>query len=521
MATPAKLVIIGLDAGDKDLVLEWIQKGKLPNMRRIMERATWGSTENPPGMEAGSTWPSFYTGLNAAKHGMYYAFEQPRRHAYGTRPFEQRDFTGEPFWDVMSRAGKRVAVIDAPYTYASKTINGIQIVDWGGHAPMAGINNFEHAFQTSPASLRAEIEQKYGRDSIGYCDLLHLHTLEQYRNFRDDLLDRTRRRTALTLDILGRGNWDCFFTVYHECHCIGHQCWHFHDPSHPRHDKAMASTLGDIVEQIYIEIDNGIGQILDMAGPDANVILLCSHGMAADYTGSLLLDDILLRLEGFKGGDAGKSVVRGVHNMWLNLPKSIQRIVKPLRTSIWPLLRRNVLEHDRGKRKCFEIRNNDATGGIRLNLVGREPHGILKPGAEADAFCEQLTKDLLALVVPETGKPAVARVIRTDQLYNGPRTPDLPDLLVDWNREGPLTSVSSPKIGVIENKDMPTRTGDHRPVGMFFAIGPDFPPARLNEPTSVYSFSPTILSLFGIEQTADGPIAEPIRRGIRLDANAA
>jgi predicted AlkP superfamily phosphohydrolase/phosphomutase len=516
MKTPAKLVIIGLDAGDKDLVLEWVRKGKLPNIKRLMERSTWGETINPPGMEAGSTWPSFYTGLSAAKHGMYYAFEQPRKNAYGTRPFEAEDFTGEPFWDVMSRAGKRVAVIDAPYTYVSKKINGIHIVDWGGHAPMAGINNFDQAFQTWPTELKAEIERKYGRDHIGYCDMLHFNTLEQYRNFRDDLVDRTRRRTALMLDILGRGNWDCFFGVYHECHCIGHQCWHFHDPAHPRHNKAMVDALGDIVQEIYELVDVGIGQILDLAGPDANVVLLCSHGMAADYTGSLMLDDILLRLEEMHIGEGGKGVVRAVHKAWLNLPRAIQQVVKPLRTTVWPVIRRNVLEPDRRKRKCYEIRNNDATGGIRLNLVGREPNGILKPGPEADAFCDQLIKDLLELKVPATGKAAVAKVIRTEQMYSGPRSNDLPDLLVDWNREGPILSVTSPKIGVIENQDLPSRTGDHRPSGMFWAAGPSFQAQRLNEAISVYSFSPTILSLFGIEQIADGPIAEPIIRGASL-----
>jgi predicted AlkP superfamily phosphohydrolase/phosphomutase len=123
--------------------------------------------------------------------------------------------------------------------------------------------------------------------------------------------------------------------------------------------------------------------------------------------------------------------------------------------------------------------------------------------------------------VPETGKRAVARVIRTEHTYPGPRTNDLPDLLVDWNREGPIFSVSSPKIGTIHNNDLPSRTGDHRPVGMFWAVGPSFQSSRLNEPTSVYSFSPTILSLFGIDQKADAPVAEPIRRGARLAETAA
>jgi predicted AlkP superfamily phosphohydrolase/phosphomutase len=191
--------------------------------------------------------------------------------------------------------------------------------------------------------------------------------------------------------------------------------------------------------------------------------------------------------------------VRIVRGTFLGLPPWAKHLVSPLRHA-WRPLRKTVLDPPRAKRTCFEVRNDDATGGIRLNLVGREPQGRIKPGAEAEAFCKQLERDLLKLVNPATGKKAVRRVYRTAEIYSGPRMDTLPDLLVEWDREAQITSVSSEKVGIIENKDPPTRTGDHTKAGMVLFSGKSFLPRQLNEVISVYDLSPTISSLLGVEQ---------------------
>jgi predicted AlkP superfamily phosphohydrolase/phosphomutase len=510
LSTPlTKLLIIGLDAAEKDLILRWAAEGKLPNFAKLLARSTRGFTENPLAMETGAVWASFYTGQPPSKHGLYYPFGQPVRGSYDLKPLEADDFTARPFWDELTRAGKRVAVIDAPSTFLSKTLNGIHVVDWGTHAPLGGFERLSHAFQTNPPELAREIEEKFGRDEIGYCDLLTFRSVKDYRRFRDQLLDRIRRKTELSLFILEKGGWDCFFTAFPECHCAGHQCWHFHDKSHPRYDKAMTEEIGDILELVYVEIDKGLGRLVERAGDGTDVMVYCSHGMMADYTGSLFLDDILLKLEGLGQSDAGKNTVRLIRSTFLGLPTWAKHVVGPLRLA-WKPFRKTMLDPPQAKRSCFEVRNDDATGGIRLNLVGREPQGRIKPGAEADAFCAQLTEDLLELINPATGKPAVRRVYRAAEIYEGPFMDWLPDLFVEWDREGEIKSVSSPKVGVVENKDPPTRSGDHTKVGMVLMSGPSYAGRQLNQAISVYDLSPTINAMLGVEQ-----------RGVEGTVNAA
>lgn len=498
MKPSPKLLVVGLDAFDKDVALSLIAAGKLPNLARILNDSIWGETSNPPGMESGATWASFYTGSPPDKHGMYYAFLTMQPGTYDERKYERADFKARPFWDAMWQAGKRVAVIDAPYTFLGKDVKGLHIVDWGTHAPMSGPEGITHAFKTNPPELAREMEEKYGRDEIGFPDLLILDGKDEFAQFRDQLLDRSKRKTDMTLDLLGRGPWDCFFVAYHEAHSAGHLCWHLHDPSHPRYDAKLKAEVGDIVEMTYVATDQAIGRITAAVGPETMIVVLWSHGMATNVTGTRMLDDVLLRLEGFTIPEGRANVRRAIHNAWLRAPKPIKNMIAPLRVKLWPRVRGKFLEVDRAKRRCFEVRNNDATGGIRLNIKGREPNGLLEPGAEAEAFTEQLIADLKALVNPATGKPAVLRIVKTRDVYPGECSAGFPDLLIDWNREDMLRAVTSEKTGLVEHKDMPTRSGDHRPVGLFMAKGPGLAPRHLNERTSVYDFAPTLLAVLGL-----------------------
>jgi predicted AlkP superfamily phosphohydrolase/phosphomutase len=499
MAAPAKLVVIGIDAGDRELIQRWAAQGKLPNIRRVMERGTWGLTDTPPGMEA-SIWPSFYTGVSAGQHGMLNPSETRRHGSYIAMPFEQKDFTAEPYWEPLSRAGKRVAVIDAPHAFLSRTINGIHIVDWATHDPMAPVHHQpEKAFQVWPTELGPDIVQHFGRDTIGRCDLLNLRTAEDFLNFREDLLERIRRKTGLNLFILQHGGWDCFFSVYHEAHCAGHRCWHFHDQSHPKHDPHMTGELGDIVEQVYRVIDEGIGRILDFVGPEANVILYCSHGMTTGNSASLLLDDILMHLDGQVPSVWKRTVARFIEQLWPRLPTKLKPFVHLLSATLWPFLRRNFLEPKRSARKYFEVRSSDDSTAVRLNIIGRDQHGRLEPGREAEAYSEWLMDELLALKLRGTDAPAVSRVVRADEVYDGPRRADLPDLLIDWNCQTNMYGVWSIHLGYLHNKHKFSRTGSHTAGGMFFAVGPDYPAAKLNEETSVYSFATTIARLMGVD----------------------
>jgi predicted AlkP superfamily phosphohydrolase/phosphomutase len=167
------------------------------------------------------------------------------------------------------------------------------------------------------------------------------------------------------------------------------------------------------------------------------------------------------------------------------------------------------------RRRFFAVPNNDVYGGIRVNLVGREPRGLVHPGKEYDALFAELRGGLLELVNVDTGQPVVRGVYRFADLYPGEKLDGLPDFCVEWNREAPISCVSSPQAGTVRKRFRGVRNGDHKPEGFFWAMGPGIEAGRRIEPVSVMDFAATVAALLGAPLSdVDGkPIAAILGSG--------
>ena len=483
------VLFIGLDACDKDLVQEWAAAGVLPVLRGLVARGLCGETLNPPGLYVGAVWPSLTTGVSPARHGIY-ADVQLRSGTYDFYRVNTADLLKrERFWHGLSRAGRRVAAIDFPFDVPT-ALNGIQVVRWGSHEPFIG-------FQTYPRELASDVLRQVGRHPVApSCD--------DYRDrpavdeLRDDLLRGVERKTELVIDLLGRERWDFFGVVFSESHCVGHQCWHVHDRRHPRHDPAVAQRIGDPVRDVYIALDRAVGRLLEAAGPETTVVVLCSHGIGPLYGGVHLLEEIIYHW------DVGRRRLK------------LRRLVQPIRRPLGRLKRyffdpsaaeesvdgtaeQPVLRNPHfARRRCFAIPNNTGSGAVRVNLIGREPHGRVRPGAEYAALLKALRRDLLVLVDPRSGARLVRDVYCVADRYSGEHLENLPDLIVEWHRERPIEAAYSPKTGVVCYPFRDHRTGDHRLGGFVMMIGPAVRSGHLPAPIDSVDLAPTIAAWLGV-----------------------
>jgi predicted AlkP superfamily phosphohydrolase/phosphomutase len=521
---PARLLVLGVDAASPDLIRRWAEDGTLPNLRALMERGLTGRSLSVEGFFVGSTWPSLYTGLAPARHGFHYLVQlEPGTYEF-YRPASRGLIQGDPLWTHLSRAGKRVAVLDVPLAPLDPSLNGLQVVEWGRHDSAFG-------FQTSPSGVAREIFARFGAYPPGpSCDGTR-RTPKDYARFVDRLVRGVEAKAELTKHLLARGPWDFFIQVFTESHCVGHQCWHLHDTAHPAHDPSVAAAIGDPLRTVYAAIDAAIGDVLAEAG-EARVVVLSAHGMSHWFGAHFLLRDILFRLgvagppeapiEGVEEEGGALALARSV---WRRLPGPIRGRLSPLRDRI----RREAdgagglptLGVDPRTSRCFPVGNGLAVGGIRLNLAGREPDGTLQP-EYAHAFCARLTRDLKEIVDQRTGGPLVRRVLRTAERFDGELLHHLPDLLVEWSDEVPTGSSAvgdgaaagvrahSSKIGTVEGTNDYGRTGEHRPEGVFVAAGPGIQPGRLERELSILDYAPTFARLLGVDlPPVDGrPIEE-------------
>jgi predicted AlkP superfamily phosphohydrolase/phosphomutase len=475
LVAPAKVLVLGVDAANPALLGRWASDGTLPALGALLRRSRVARSRGVEGFFVGSTWPSLATGVGPAGHGIHY-LNQLRVGTYSYERVADRSENVEPFWVRVSRAGRRVAVLDVPLSRLAEQLNGIQTVEWGSHDALYG-------FRAAPEALQREIVAAFGmHPQTGSCDARRT-TVDEYQELIERLTRGVSVKGRLTRELLLRGGWDLFVQVFTEAHCAGHQCWHLHDPEHPSHDSRIVSATADPLRRVCQAIDAAIGEVLAAAG-DAVVVLIVPHGMSHSYGAHFLLQEILFSLGvAFRPGDAAaRTPSPGLPALGVEPEAS----------------------------DCFAVRNGLTVGGIRLNLAGREPAGRLERGAEADRFCERLSADLRAIVNADTGRPLVRRVLRTSELFQGRRLDELPDLLVEWSDEGPLANTSvgpadaaavratSPKIGLIEGVNNWGRTGEHRKDGLIAISAPGARAGKLND-VDLVDVAPTVMGLLGVE----------------------
>ena len=62
MLPNSPVMLIGLDACDKDLAQQWANEGLLPNFARLFREGLLGDTRQAPGFESASALPDIYYG---------------------------------------------------------------------------------------------------------------------------------------------------------------------------------------------------------------------------------------------------------------------------------------------------------------------------------------------------------------------------------------------------------------------------------------------------------------------------
>jgi predicted AlkP superfamily phosphohydrolase/phosphomutase len=521
------LIVLGFDALDPGLVVEWARTGDMPTFGRLLETSALGTVDNPLGLEAGSVWPTFATGVMPDEHGHFnagYIFDTT---AYELRLRTAADRVREPFWVGVSNAGRRVAVVDVPYVLLEEQLNGIQVVDWLTH-----VRTWPAGLASQPSDLAGEIAAKHGVNPFTGPNLCPTNdaavdTAAAIATFRDHLLSRVARKDALFRELLARERWDLFVGVFHEAHDVGHMCWHLHDAAAEQHDPELAAQVGDPLRAVYSAIDASVGRVLTAIDPEATVVLYLSHGMGLEHTATRFFDDILLALE-----TAYESPQAPASRHWTDYAAPVYRALVPPSVrrrlaNTTPILSAYHTHHidQLKRRRFFELTPNHATGGVRINLKGRESAGCVAPGREFDALCDRLAQDLAEIVNLDTGRPLITSVLRTSDLYPGPMCHALPDLLVEWEKSGPINRVASPKIGTVVRRYHGVRTGDHvKKRGLVLGFGQGIAPGPIDRSIRAMDLAPTFAALLGLPGGgfAGVPIPEIVgtAAGVARDAGA-
>jgi len=254
-----------------------------------------------------------------------------------------------------------------------------------------------------------------------------------------------------------------FYFNYPDQDC--HMWWRGIDPTSPLHAACAGEHHGRVPE-IYQSLDTILGGVLDLLGDDTLVMVMSDHGFAP-YNRSVHVNTWLLE------------------HGYLHLEPGVERgEVHYLEGIDW------------SRTQAYAIGIN----GLYLNVQGREAHGIVAPGAEAEALRDRLVAELEASVDPVVGTLAIKYAYKAPDIYHGAHATKGPDIVLGYHRgwrgsnESALGEV--PAEVFVDNEQK--WSGDHcQAADEVPGILLTTRPIKISDP-NLADFAPTILGLYGV-----------------------
>lgn len=502
-----KLLFVGWDGADWELVRRWVDEGALPCLASLR---AWGClcrlesvrpTITPP------AWTSLYTGKNPGKHGVF-AFHR-------LWPEDGRLVFAPPsravtVFRLLEAGGLRTGVLNMPWTYPPEPLDGFMISGFGAPSPerppahppqaadllLSAAPSFEmyptpvgpdHRLNAAAIDAQAELLAAAAPALVRRfdCDALFCATM------LPDTVQHTffGRRTAETMD--GRRIDDAIAYTYRQL------------------DAALAHLIEEVCDDqtlIVVASDHG-------GKPARRIVNLEQAFIRAGY--------LVRRPRPGAAGGSGllRALARPALAAWRAAKKLLpERLVQRLRGTA------------RRARKAFadayEAMEVDwsrtiaapwsCAGIVRLNVRGRDPMGIVEP-ERYEAVRAEIAEFLAGITDPDTGKPVFSRVWMQEELFSGPYASEGPDLIVEPVNHDyvmptarhidrmPLLEIQPRTVAGLE-----TPWGVHAPGGLLAMAGPGVKPGATTDAARIVDVAPTILALLGqgVPEDMDGRVLE-------------
>lgn len=503
----SKVFVFGLDGATFDLILPWAAEGKLPHFSRLLAEGSWAPLESVPNMRSAAAWTSFMTGKNPGKHGIFEFFE-PIPGTYGLSFIHGGMREGKSLWAILSEKGKRVGVINVPMTYPAEEVNGFLIA--GLDAPSPESPDFCY-----PTELSRELHARFGAYILepgltgclfgGRPDLA-------VRKLHEELT----QKEEITIYLMQKYQWDFFMVVFRSLDAVQHCFWKYMDPLHLHHYQAEAKRYGSVILEAYQKIDKTLGTIRAALDEDTVLIVMSDHGFGRKHPASNQLNSWLAN-QGFLHylDDRGpRSALRHLLTSLFGytyklLVRTTPRTVKQRLARRFPQLRNRLQSRlclaniDWSRTKAY---SDTLFPNIRVNLEGREPKGIVKPGEGYYQLIDEIRQELVECRDPVSGRQIVDRVFHRDELYTGPFVEKAPDLLIRWKEDeeihgiasadGAMDSAVPEESGpLVPGEDPNVISGDHRLNGVLLMAGKPIRRGVQLSQARLIDLAPTILHL--------------------------
>jgi predicted AlkP superfamily phosphohydrolase/phosphomutase len=281
-----KVMIIGIDGLEWDIMGPMIDQGRLPTFARIMSEGAWGEVKSLDILESPVIWTSIATGKVPEKHGVM-GFAKKMQPGAEPTPVTSNVRRVEAIWDILGDRGKSVGIVSWLATWPATQVNGYLVTDYFNYGwdetQSVGTEGL-----TFPPSLALDLRSLRTQgsnlpdDSVARLIRGAIPKSGDLRQ-RYELLKRTIA-SDLTTEAVAHRLWERmpvdFYAVYLKgidglCHMYWTDMFPGSGPPATDDDIQM---FGEVIPRYYEDMDRTLARFLAMADENTTVIVTSDHG---------------------------------------------------------------------------------------------------------------------------------------------------------------------------------------------------------------------------------------------------
>jgi len=467
-----KLILLGLDGATWSQFNKFLKNNSMPSLSKIISNGIHAELNSTFPFTSRTSWISMMTGTNPGKHGI------PHHIVGGKQELPS-------IWNILSTNQKKVIIVNDIVTYPPVPVNGIMITGGFSTPP----NSKEFVF---PKSLIKEIN--YITD--GYIPSLPSSFMKKlevddFDGAFEQLQTYGKKIITTSLHLAEKNEWDYLQTILENTDYLHHFFW----------DKP------EYLEKFYIWLDEILGKYVNLAEKNnANLLITSDHGFGP-INKHFLINSWLQQTNLTNFGKTNK-VRRFLANSNINKRLIKKSLAKFNLTKTISKLTPSELK------KIIPVEKNEEGFIQKESKVYSEAYNEITINVDDKNEYESLCKEIIDLLknLKDGEKKIIKEVYKKTEIFHGPfvnRAFDIQFLL----NEGYCWSSSIKKEYLLERDELSKiRSGDHRPEGVFLAMGPDIKNHQELLHAKIWDIFPTILHMLSqqIPSYVDGKILKEI-----------
>ena len=413
----SKIVVIGIDALDPGLIERW--KDSLPNFSRIIAEGIFRRLESTMPPDSIPAWVTIYTGMQPWQHGIVDSVDYLEIRG-GAKALDTKILIGRTFWDLASKAGKRVCVINPLLAYPVWNVNGIMV--------------------NGPVFITGEV-QAFPPEILARYKLPELGGMVDFPK-KTELQDFIQKTEKSTLDLADFGlklfdleAWDVYFLCFLTLDRVMHFLWRYTDPCDPTYPGP--NPYEGKIKHFFEIFDSIVGRFMDSLSDGQSLMIISDHGHGMRPPNALFLNEVLRReglLKPRSTGPLGSTSVAitewAKHTFLqvmqrLDLEDFVYRLASVIPKKKRKQLKTSAYAIDRNSSLAWvsDVGGGTSFGGIEIN---RELLAL--KGIDYEQFRTHLI-GILDRIRGESGRKLVVWARRREEAFSGPNVDKYPDVV--------------------------------------------------------------------------------------------